>query len=389
MKKEAILYENWIKPWWLKCTACHNYCQIPEWATWICWIRLNDNWKLYLLTWWKALWINIDPIEKKPLFNMIPGWEAFSFGTAGCNFHCLFCQNWQMSQIKQVKNEIQKREDNFLYVSDLENLWTTLLPTEIIEICKDRKIESIAYTYNEPTVFVEYAYDTMILTRPKEEAERIKNANKKEWEIFFPILNVFVSNWYESNELLDLVEGYLDVINIDLKWFSEDFYGKVIWGKLEQVKNNIKKIWESKHIFLEITTLVIPGENDSEEELRNIAKFIKSISSDIPWHISWFYPAWKMLDKPYTPVDTLIKAYEIWLEEGLRYVYVGNVSLSWYETTYCPKCKEPLIQRSWVVGQNVEDLCLEEGTCPNCWTKIPGIWRKKDIGYIVRKETIF
>jgi pyruvate formate lyase activating enzyme len=186
-----------------------------------------------------------------------------------------------------------------------------LLPEQAVATAKYYGCESIAYTYNEPTVFVEYAYDTAKLTRNDESAEKIKNSDKKSWEVDADLLNVFVSNGYESNELWDLMEGYLDAINIDLKGFSEEFYKKVCGGRLQPVLDNIKEVYNNRNIFLEITTLIIPGENDSEEELTKIAKFIASVSKDIPWHISAFHPDWKMIDRPYTPVETLKKAYKI------------------------------------------------------------------------------
>ena len=387
MKKEAILYTEGIKPGWVKCLACHHYCQIPQWRTWICWIRKNENGKLYLLTWWKALGLNIDPIEKKPLFHVLPSSKAFSFGTAGCNFHCWFCQNWQMSQVKE---RLEDASDNspYLYVDNLDKIWTDLLPDQAVATAKYYGCESIAYTYNEPTVFVEYAYDTAKLTRNDESAEKIKSSDKKSWEIDADLLNVFVSNGYESNELWNLMEGYLDAINIDLKGFSEEFYKKVCGGRLQPVLDNIKEIYNNRNIFLEITTLIIPGENDSDEELTKIAKFIKSVSPDIPWHISAFHPDWKMIDRPYTSVETLKKAYKIWMQEGLNYIYVWNVSLPEYEMTFCPKCGQTLIERSGVVGQNVLDHTNGTWTCPSCGTKIPGIW-KENGKIVVRKETIF
>lgn len=392
MKKKAILQEKWIKEKWVKCTACHHYCQIQPDKTWICWIRLNEDGVLYLLTYWKALGVNIDPIEKKPLFHVIPWSWVFSFWTAGCNFSCAFCQNWTMSQVKADKSPTSSLnwKDWRIYIPEekLEKIWQTILPEQIVSYCKENNINSIAYTYNEPTVFFEYAYDTMLLTRTKEQAEKINNSNKKNWTIDADILNIFVSNGYETDELWDKANWYLDAINIDLKGFSEEFYKKVLGWSLQPVLDNIKEVYEKRNIFLELTTLIIPQENDSEEELRKIVEFIKSISVDIPWHISAFHPDWKMLDKPRTPVETLEKAYNIAKQEWLRYVYIWNVNVPEYETTYCPKCWEKLVERSWFVGENIRTYWEEEWTCPCCNTKIPWIWRQKDWTYIVRKETL-
>ena len=386
MKKEAILYEKWPKEWLVKCLACNHFCVIPEWKTWICGIRKNENWKLYLLTWWKALGVNVDPIEKKPLFHVVPSSNAFSFGTAWCNFHCWFCQNWQMSQVKEKLEWINDKNTPYLYVDNLDKIWTDLLPEQAYATAKYYKCNSLAYTYNEPTVFIEYAYDTAKFTRSQEQANKIKNSDKRSWTINADMLNILVSNGFESNELWDLVEGYMDAINIDLKGFSENFYKEALWWRLQPVLDNIKEVYNNRNIFLEITTLIIPWENDSDEELKKIVDFIKSISVDIPWHISAFHPDWKMIDKPYTPLETLEKAYKIGKETWLRYIYIWNVSVSEYETTYCPSCWKTLIERSGVVWQNVVDHTHGTWVC-SCGTKIPGIWKKEDWVYEVRKET--
>ena len=391
MKKEAILYTKGVKEGFVKCLACHHYCQIAEWKTWICGVRKNENAKLYLLTWGQALGVNVDPIEKKPLFHFLPWSPVFSFGTAWCNFSCSFCQNWQMSQVKAQESSAKKENDWKIYVKDevLNNMWVYLPPEKAISYCKDNNINILAYTYNEPTVFFEYAYDVMKLTRNIEEAKKIKQSNIFEWKLnSVDLLNVFVSNWFESDELWDKAEWYLDAINIDLKGFSKDFYKKELWGRLEPILDNIKQIYEKRHIFLEITTLIVPWENDSEEELRKMAQFVKSISVDIPWHLSAFHPDWKMLDKPITPIETLLKAYEIAKEEWLNYVYIWNTNLPDLESTYCPKCKEKLITRSWYVWEQVEDKTNNSWVCPKCATKIPWLWKENN-NFIVRKKTIY
>ena len=387
---EALLYTKWIKESFVKCTACNHFCQIPNWKSWICWIRANFDWKLYLLTYWKALWVNVDPIEKKPLFHVLPWDVVFSFWTAWCNFSCTFCQNWQMSQIKATTTISKSDNDGRIYVSaeKLQTIWHDLLPSQIVKFCLTNWIKAIAYTYNEPTVFFEYAYDCMKLTRSSTVAEKIKNSNLSSWEIDANIINFFVTNGYESDYLWNLADWYLDAVNIDLKSFSEEFYKKYVWAKLEVVLENIKKVYEKYHFFMEVTTLIIPGENDSDELIKQTAKFIKDISPDIPWHISAFHPDWKMLNKPITPVETLQKAYEIWKNEWLNYVYIWNVNLPEYETTYCPKCNKDLIIRSGYVGENVAINYVDDGMCPSCKTKIPWIFIK-DGKYIVRKQTLF
>ena len=322
----------------IQCLACNNYCVISEGKTGICGVRQNNNGELILLVNNKAAAVNLDPIEKKPLFHFLPGSAAFSLGTFGCNFACEFCQNWDISQ---TPKEIQMKywgED-----------WS---PEKIVNYCKENNISIIAYTYNEPTVWTEYALSTMKL------AKKAK------------IKNVWVSNGYMSEETLKSITPYLDAINVDLKSFREDFYQNIVHAHLEPVKENIKKIWQ-RGIWEEVTTLIIPGFNDSEKELKEIADFLFNISSDLPWHISAFYPAYKMLDTPSTPQKNLIKAYNIGKKAGLKYVYTGNIPNMNYESTYCPKCGTKIIER-W--GIEMIENKLQKNKCPNCGEQIAGRW---------------
>ena len=323
----------------LQCLVCNHYCVIAEWQTWICWIRKNAEKKIELLVYGKALWMNVDPIEKKPLYHFFPWSQIFSFWTAWCNFRCDFCQNRQMSQAKAFPEII--------------NLGEALSPKDIIEYCVGNKIESIAYTYNEPTVFVEYALDTM------------KLAHKKN------IKNVRVSNGFMSTECLEQIAPYLDAINVDLKSFSDEFYKKICWARLQPILDNIKRLYDHK-IRQEITTLVIPWYNDDESELKKIAEFIFNISPDIPRHISAFYGMYKMKDVKSTPLETLNKAYEIGKQAGLNYVYIGNIFHNGHENTYCPTCQELCIAREWFDINNK----LIEWKCPKCTTKIAGRRKK-------------
>lgn len=308
-----------------------------EGQTWICGIRKCIKWKIELIVYGKALWMNIDPVEKKPLYHFFPGSQIFSFWTAGCNLRCDFCQNWQMSQAK--------------IFPEIINCGETLSPKEIIEYCIKNKITSIAYTYNEPTVFFEYAVDTM------------KLAHKKK------IKNIRVSNGFMSTECLEQIVLYLDAINIDLKSFNDEFYQKICWAKLQPILNNIKRLYEHK-IWQEITTLVIPWYNDDESELMKIAQFIVNISPDIPRHISAFYGMYKMKDVQSTPLETLNKAYEIGKQAGLNYVYIGNIFNNGHENTYCPTCQELCIARKWFVSTNN----LKKNLCPKCGTAIAWKW---------------
>ena len=307
-------------------------------------MRKNIAGDLKLLVYGRPIAINIDPIEKKPLFHFLPRSQIFSLGTYGCNFRCSFCQNWDISQLSKGYQNFEE-----LIKKTCEE-WP---PEKIVDYCRKNQIPGIAYTYNEPTIFVEYAYDTMKLAKKS------------------GIKNVFVSNGYESKETIEYIASYLDAINIDLKSFRDEFYNRLCGAKLKPVLETIKLIHQKK-IWQEITTLLIPGENDSEKEIKEIAKFIASIDKNIPWHLSRFYPAYQMTNKEATSIGILEKAYEIGKKAGLNYIYLGNVLTEKYESTYCSKCQSKLISR---VGYSVEILdSLKNGRCLKCKTKIPGIW---------------
>lgn len=322
------------------CTWCAFFCQIEEGDFGKCWVKKNINWKLYLTVYWKALWVNIDPVEKKPLYHFFPWSWIFSWWTAWCNFSCLFCQNYSISQLKNI-------EDNNL-------LWEKLSPEDIIKICKQYNINMIAATYNEPTIFATYAIDVFKLA-------------KLEW-----IKTVFVSNGFQSKYVLKKLSQYLDAINIDLKSYTNNFYKKLTWWDVEVVKKNIEYILQETDIWLEITTLLIPWYNDSEEELKNIANYIYKLDKNIPWHISAFFPTYKMQNIQPTDPNKLIKAYNIWKNAGLNYIYLWNVNLSWkYSNTYCSKCNKLLIERSWY---NIKTYFSKNWICPNCWKKLEWVF---------------
>lgn len=289
--KKALLFEK-LADNFTQCTACNHYCKIAPNRTGICGVRKNIKGTLYLLVYGKAVALNVDPIEKKPLYHFMPGTKILSFGTVGCNFKCDFCQNWDISQVS-------KSPTNQIFGQDLP-------PKKIVEFAIENKIPSIAYTYNEPAVFFEYALDT---------AKLAKKANLK---------NVYVSNGYESPEARHKIAPYLDAINIDLKSYDEFFYKKYCGAKLEPVLENIIQ-FHKLAIHIEITTLIISGINDSRKNLMSIAKFIASVDKKIPWHISRFFPAYKMLDVKITPEFTLVNAQKIGKIAGLEYVYIGNV----------------------------------------------------------------
>lgn len=329
-----------------ECKACNFYCKIPEGRVGICGIRENKNGKLELLVYGKPCAVNIDPIEKKPLFHFMPGSKIFSIGTFGCNFGCEFCQNYDISQCtREAKGDMERIHA----ICETDDVW---MPKRITEYCMNEGIPSVAYTYNEPAVFFEYAFDTAKLSHSR------------------GLKNVFVSNGFNSKESLAKIKPYLDAINIDLKSFRSEFYRDICHAKIEPVLENIKRCYEMG-IWLEVTTLIIPGYNDSDEELRNIAKFIRGISQDIPWHVSAFYPCYKLLDARRATASDLIRAYEIGKKAGLNYVYTGNIPGMMHESTYCPKCGETLIERD---NMRVLSNKISGGGCPKCNHKIVGIW---------------
>lgn len=293
--KECYLYKK--SGDYVDCSTCNHRCHIFPFKRGICGVRENQKGKLYALTYGRIIAENIDPIEKKPLYHFMEKTESLSIASAGCNFRCLWCQNWDISQC--TKENIDRKEFTNILGVEME-------PEEVIEHALKAKTPSISYTYTEPTIFLEFALDTMKLA---------KKAGLK---------NIWVSNGYMTKECLDLVAPYLDAINIDLKGFSEENYLKYAGAKLQPVLDNIKSIF-SRDIHLEVTTLIIPGINDNEKQLTDIAEFLLLISPNIPWHISRFFPAYKMTDTPITPIETLEKAEKIGKKAGLKHIYIGNV----------------------------------------------------------------
>ncbi len=345
----------------ITCTACKWYCKIPPGGLGVCGVRAHLKDKLYLLVHSRPSAVNLDPVEKKPLFHFLPGSLIYSIGTLGCNFGCEFCQNWQLSQSpKLVRNQAIKESKSIkkttAVVKDFvqsESIW--LPPKKAVEQALAYGAKSIAFTYNEPTIFAEYAYDVMKLAK--------KHGLK----------GVFVSSGFETNETLDLLDDHIDAYNIDLKGASEEFYRNITHTKLKPVLETIKEIYK-RGKWIEVTTLLIPGHNTSTKDLKFIAGFISSLSKDIPWHVSAFYPHYKMLDVPPTSLKILKKAYDIGKKVGLKYVYTGNIPNQDTESTYCSKCDHLLIKRQGYQVENV-GLDLRSGKCKACGTKIAGVWR--------------
>ena len=322
----------------IECLLCRHHCHVKEGKTGICGINKNENNKLKNLVYNYPSALNIDPIEKKPLYHVLPGAKVLSIGTVGCNFKCPFCQNWQISQTDKIDSQIGD-----------------LTPYDMMNIVAKYRCDAVAYTYNEPSIFYPYAKDIGELVA-------LKGA-----------LNIFVTNGYESIEEIEDMD-WLDAANIDLKSFNEEYYKKELKGDLSYVLDTIKRMYE-KGIWIEITTLLIEGINDSEEELSQMAKFISSISVDIPWHLTAFHPDYKMTDKNPTQITTLQKAYRIAKSYGLRYVYFGNVDIP--DITVCPHCNKELVVRDRF--EILKNDITKDGKCPHCDTKIAGIWKKKEI----------
>ena len=334
--KEAMFYEK-VGDNAVKCHLCSHRCKIVDMKRGICGVRENRGGTLYTLVYGKVVSRAVDPIEKKPLFHFLPGSSAYSIATVGCNFRCGNCQNWEISQMPKPKNPI---------------IGEDVPPEEIVEVANQLRCKSIAYTYTEPTIFMEYAYDTARLAIKDE------------------IKNVFVTNGYVTNEALSEVAPYIHAANIDLKSCSDEFYRKNCGARLDPVLEAIK-LYKRLGIWIEITTLIIPQLNDSEENLKEIVAFIKDVGVEIPWHVSRFYPKYQLIDFSPTPIETLCKAKEIGLEAGLKYVYQGNVSGDG-ENTYCYACGELLIER---YGYRVTKNKIVNSSCFSCGVEIDGVWK--------------
>jgi pyruvate formate lyase activating enzyme len=278
--------------------------------------------------------VNLDPIEKKPLFHFLPGTQSLSIATVGCNFNCMFCQNHTISQV-----------DDEIYGSEHA-------PSDIVDITVQKGVESISYTYTEPTIYFEYAYDIGVSAREK------------------GIRNVFVSNGFMSEQSREKTLDFLDAINCDLKSFNNDTYKKIIGGQLEPVLDTIRFLSE-QGVWVEVTTLLVPQMNDSDDELSKIAEFIASVSPSIPWHVSRFHPTFRMTDRGPTPVDRIMRALEIGKQAGLKYLYGGNIHGSRSENTICPSCEKSVIER---FGFSSDLTNLDNGACAACGETIDGVW---------------
>jgi pyruvate formate lyase activating enzyme len=335
--KRAVLQESIAKTKKIQCKLCNHRCVIENGKFGRCCVRKNIDGVLYSLNYDKVCSANSDPIEKKPLFHFQPGSQSFSIATMGCNFQCDFCQNWQISQAAVENGQIDGQE---------------ISPELIVGAAVRDKCESIAYTYTEPTVFMELCNDCGRLAKEH------------------GLANVFVSNGYMTIEAIDFTANWLDGINVDLKSFSDDYYKRLCKARLQPVLDTISYIAGETNIWMEITTLLLPDENDSEEELKELADFIvNNAGPDVPWHISRFHPQYKYLASSPTSVSSLERAFEIGKSAGLHHVYLGNVTGSKSESTFCYNCNRVLIER---VGYRIIANNIKESKCPDCGTKIAG-----------------
>ncbi len=322
----------------VQCKLCNHYCIIKEGERGRCGVRINSNGELFTLIYDKVAAINIDPVEKKPLYHFLPTTKTLSFGTMGCNFSCVFCQNYTLSQPPKESGIVSGER---------------VSPNGLIKAAMSYGCKSISFTYSEPTIFFELIEDT---------ATQAKEAGLK---------CILVSNGFMSTECLDRLKGLIHGANVDLKSFSDDFYKNLCDGRLKPVLKNLVHM-KKMGWWIEVTTLLIPGKNDSHKELKELASFIcNELGNDVPWHISRFHPDYKLLDSSITPLKSLEVAYEIGKNAGLNYVYLGNVPASPKENTYCPNCGEILIKR---IGFDTEIVNLRGNKCIKCSNEIKGIF---------------
>jgi len=320
----------------IRCELCPEECVLENYQVGACRVRINRDDRLFSLVYGKPCAVHVDPIEKKPIFHMLPGSAAFSLATAGCNLKCRFCQNWEISQVppEETRN------------SDLP-------PEEVVELALRKGCRSIAYTYSEPVVFFEYMLDTAKIARRR------------------GLRNIWVTGAYINPDPLRELAPWIDAANIDLKGFTDDYYRKVCGGRLRPVLDAIELSVELG-VMVEITNLIVPTLNDDPGLIGEMCAWIgRSLGPDVPLHFSRFHPQYRLQKLPPTPLDTMWKAHDIARESGLHYVYTGNVPYDERSNTFCPTCRRRLITR---VGFFVTQNHIREGSCPFCGTSIAGIW---------------
>lgn len=332
MKREASFW-NIIKDNKIQCNLCSHNCKIGESQGGICGVRRNENGKLYTLIYGSCSSLTADPIEKKPLYHFYPGTNAFSMGTVGCNFKCDHCQNYSISTA----------DSNSHYMRELK-------PEQVVELAKERSCQGVSYTYNEPTIWHEFCYDS---------AKLVKKAG---------LYTCYVTNGYITEDALKDISPYLDAMNIDVKAFNDDFYKKVCKARLAPVLKTCE-LAKELGIHIELTYLVIPSLNDSIDEVKNFCNWIvEKLGNDIPVHFSRFHPDHNLTNIPATPMETLLKIYDVAKEIGVLYPYLGNVAPGDYENTLCPKCRTVCIERK---GYSIDKTGFVHGKCVKCGQILP------------------
>ncbi len=335
---EALLYKS-LPDRQVRCVLCSHRCVIAEGQRGICRVRENRGGTLESLVYGRLIARHVDPIEKKPLYHFLPGSLSFSIATVGCNFRCRFCQNADIAQLPADRGGAIRGE--------------RVSPEAVVTAAARAECRSIAYTYTEPTVFFEFALDVARLAHAQ------------------GIRNVFVTNGYMTREALDVIGPVLDAANVDLKAFTPGYYKDQCGARLEPVKETLRAM-KARGVFVEVTTLIVPGLNDDSNELKALAAFlVRDLGPETPWHISRFHPTYRLTDRPPTPLQTLQMAREIGIAAGLRFVYTGNVPGDAGENTFCPACGERLIER-W--GFQVGKVRLKDGRCAKCGAAIAGVW---------------
>ena len=347
MSSHSTKYWHSLSDGRVQCDLCPRNCKVSEGQRGLCFVRANEDGEIVLKTYGRSSGFCIDPIEKKPLNHFYPGTSVLSFGTAGCNLFCKFCQNWDISK-----------------ASSMDRLMDEASPEAIAKAAYDNGCKSVAYTYNDPIIFLEYAVDVAQACRDKD------------------IRNVVVTAGYINPEPRKEFFRYMDAANVDLKAFSNDFYKKICGGKLQDVLDTLLYLKNETDVWFELTTLLIPGENDSAEEINEMTQWVrKNLGSGVPMHFSAFHPDFKMTDKARTPLSTLLRACDIARQNGIEHVYAGNVHSPENDKTYCSNCGETLIGRDWYV---LTKWNLKEGHCPACgeacsgrFEASPGKWGSK------------
>ena len=334
--KKALLYEKTGKDNTVNCFLCAHRCRIKEGQLGVCRVRKNNYGDLYSLNYDKVCTTHLDPIEKKPLYHFLPGSMSYSVATMGCNFRCKFCQNYSLSVVE----------------TEARIIGENIPPEELVEAALTSGSQSISYTYSEPTIYFELMLETAKLARER------------------GLRNVMVTNGYMTPEALEMLAPYLDAANIDLKAFREKFYKEYCAAKLAPVLETIKGM-KAKGIWVELTTLLIPDLNTDKQEIKELIAFILEVDDRMPWHVSRFFPQYRLLDVPVTPTDTIYDALEMARDMGLKFVYAGNVADGQYANTRCPTCNAVLIER---IGYSTRVKKLADGTCSSCGHEIPGVW---------------